>query len=59
MPLLTMPLLTASFAPPGELSRKEPGTNAIVTELPRKVFLIPEAFGPIVPYHQDRAKLKP
>ena len=37
----------------------EPGTNKIVTELPPKVFLPSKAFGPIVPYHQDRAKLKP
>lgn len=42
-----------------EHSRQEPGPNKIVTELPPKVFLTSEAFGPIVPYHQDRAKLKP
>jgi hypothetical protein len=38
-----------------EVSRKEPGTNTIVTDLPLKVCLLSEAFGPIVPYHQDRA----
>jgi hypothetical protein len=42
-----------------QLSRKAPGTNTIVTDLPLKVFLLCPAFGPIVPYQQDRAKLTP
>jgi hypothetical protein len=35
---------------PGEHFRKEAGTNAIVTELPLKVFLLFEAIGPIFLY---------
>ncbi len=44
-----MPLLTRYLCSAGERWRKEPGTNTIVTELPLKVFLPSEAFGPIVP----------
>jgi hypothetical protein len=47
------------FCSAGERFRKEAGTNTIVTELPLKVFLPSEAFGPIVLFDQDRAKLKP
>jgi hypothetical protein len=55
---MSVPLLTASFARQANLAQGT-GTNTIVTDLPLKVVLLFQAFGPIVPYHQDRAKLKP
>ena len=47
------------FGSSSKLSRKASEPNTIVTDLPLKVFLLCPAFGPIVPYQQDRAKLTP